>query len=254
MLIADYPFFSWGGHDWTNPRVKTSPGKSLRHTDTYFTQIETLYNLNKAFLMSAERRNTEMSDEKQFIRVRPEEEYINECYRELTTTWDALLEVLPQLRADPLRMRVHNPSPGSDGADHALFWPIGQEMIARPVRSLLDRAFDPAGLDKETAIRALSPLGRVPWELHEIPWRNLLLVREDEEHEWRMRSEARAEAVKVGVNLLNWIVGIVDHSEDNLERLRAKWEMTLYKPDNNDLDEAWERLLKIKVHATGNML
>ena len=74
-------------------------------------------------------------DAEDFKTFRPEKEDIDELEKEATLYWDALLDVIPDLRKEPPKMRVHEQG-SKDGADHALFWPIGQELLARLARRL----------------------------------------------------------------------------------------------------------------------
>ena len=68
----------------------------------------------------------------------------------LASIWDALLQVLPELRTPPPQMRIHNPNstePDGENKDHALFWPIGQYVLADISRELLDDLSTQLGRD-----------------------------------------------------------------------------------------------------------
>ena len=145
-LIAEHEFFKW---DVEQPSeysiIKTSAGKNLTQKDSYFTQIEVLYEMNRILLTSASRsargwplRKHELPvPQKNFSTIwrinRPNEEFLDDYYVELEAYWDGLLATLPDLRNSPTDMRVHNPASGQDSEiskDHALFWPIAQPMLA----------------------------------------------------------------------------------------------------------------------------
>ena len=115
-LITDHSFFqSDAFRQKESTRIKTEKGKNLKTGDSYFTSIETLYNMNIALLSSDTRLTIgwgPASDEgdklKTFVRFRPSsEEYIDSLYDELKIYWDSLLEELPILHSDPTKMRFH---------------------------------------------------------------------------------------------------------------------------------------------------
>ncbi|KUI25575.1 hypothetical protein AU196_22435 [Mycobacterium sp. IS-1742] len=261
QLITDHPFFKWGDNDWENARVKTDGGKNLSTGQTYFTQIEVLYEMTETMLTSALRANTELADSKRskFKQVRPPESVISAWYEEVALIWDVLREVIPDLDAEPMVMRTHNPSEGDEQkSDHLWFWPIGQQIVARLVRMLIDRSAadgqptDEPQMNRDKVKAALLVLGRINWNLHELPWRHLILVRNDD-GVWRMRSEGRTGALKVAEELLLWITGIIDLGDDGVAALREKWEFNLYQaPDG--LDEMWNQVVQVKILAAGSNL
>ena len=143
--------------------------------------------------------------------VRSDKEYIDAYYEELSNYWNAILEVLPDLRRQPSEMRNHDISDGDSGQyrDHLLFWPIGQELLAKVARSLLDTGQIGDDADVSSLKTGLRPLAEVPWDLHHAPWRYLLLVpKTPDEESWRMRNEDRTEALEHAYHLLRWIVGL----------------------------------------------
>lgn len=256
-LISDHPFFRWGDNDWENERIKTDSGKNLSAEVSHFTQIEVLYAMNEMFLSSASRQNAELQDPKTFKQVRPADSVIDVWYAELATIWDGLIETIPALERPPTEMRVHNPdAENQDLADHLWFWPLGQQMIAKTVRMLIDKAIKGATPPSRAAItRALAPLGRIDWDLHAAPWRHLLLVRQDETSSWKMRSEQRSAALKAGEKLLLWFVGITDLDDRGVEALRDEWEFLLYwNEGDRDTSALWEQVEDAQVLAAGGHL
>ena len=107
--------------------------------------------MNLTFLKSADRVNkgwkyskeggTVADNRLKFWKLsRPDECTLNEYYQELADIWDGILATMPELQNPPTTMRQHNPIDGadtSDGYDHVVFWPIGQELFALVVRELL---------------------------------------------------------------------------------------------------------------------
>ena len=161
---------------------------------------------------------------------------------------------MPELRNPPTTMRQHNPIDGadtSDGYDHVVFWPIGQELFAVVVRELLDIHCDEvhkAVLDSNEVLEALKPLARVNWALHSVPWRNLLLVETRSASgniAWTMRSEGRADAIKMGREVLDYIVGVTQLDEESEEDLKLRWAALLVPvPSDEVAEENWAKVVE----------
>ncbi len=251
-LIADHPFFQVSAPEKKSFRVQTR-GKNLKAGAPHFTSLQTLYEMNQILLTDAEMqaRWGQPRDVKVYLRFRPEEEEIDTCYRKLAQTWDSLLEAMPDLRTPPERMRTHQPPDSNpDGfSDHLAFWPIGQSLLAKIARSLLDSAA--ADPDEEPApmVEALRPLADAPWDLHQPPWRYLLLVPDETKPSvWRMRSESRKKALEVAERLLRWLCGLDPLNEEEEGELQKDWRNLLYRspePTGDAPEEAsqmWERV------------
>lgn len=258
-LITDHPFFRWGETDWENERVKTDSGKNLSSGQTFFTQIEILYEMTEKILTSALRENSVLSGGSKFEQIRPPDALIDSWYEEIALIWDVLLEVIPALSTDPGTKRTHNPDPSDpEKSDHLWFWPIGQQLVARVVRLLIDRSAVPPDampdtpLKREDVVSALRVLGQVDWDLHALPWRHLVLIHSPDQA-WRMRSEGRAQALKVADELLMWFTKITDLGDAGLASLRDKWEFNLYQPDES-LTEMWSSIEETRVLAAGGHL
>lgn len=187
--------------------------------------------------------DAEASDFNAFKRLRPSDEIMDALYDELTLYWDALLDVLPDLRSSPSDMRSH--ATGDELRDHVLFWPIGQELMADVARDLLNyRQTEPATPTNESARGALSALGRIDWNFHNTPWRHLLLIPDDEGmNNWRIRSEERKAAQLVARRILNWQVGLDELADNEVSKLRSDWELMLL-PAMSDAqhEELWSSI------------
>lgn len=230
-LITDHSFFRAPGPEKSSFRVQTK-GKNLKEGAPHFISLQSLYDVNRTLLMTAQRRRRRgrARDEKVFLQFRPEETQIDRWYEELCHLWDAILGAVPDLLEEPTKMRHHSlPDPNPDGLrDHLVFWPIGQQLFANVLRSLLDSA----GLDNTAPslelVDALRPMAAVPWDLHGAPWRYLLLVAKTaDEVSWRMRSEDRKLALDVAERLLRWVVGLDALGEGDIDRLRFDWRDAL---------------------------
>lgn len=142
-------------------------------------------------------------------------------------------------------MRCHDlPDPNfKEPSDHLLFWPIGQELFARVVRSKLDDALPENGYaDVSKMIEILRPLAEIPWALHATPWRYLLLIpKSPEESSWTMRNESRKPALDVAYRLLCWILEIDPLGEDEIMTLKEDWQELLYPmPIETRINEMWQ--------------
>ena len=257
-LITDHEFFRAPDRERSSIRVQTK-GKNLKSGTSHFTSLQTLYEINKTLLMTAERRRRwgRAKDMKVFLQFRPDEDEVDRYYQSLANHWGALLKAIPALSEEPERMRVHEvPDPNPDGyGDHLLFWPIGQELVAEIARSLLDCAglFDAA--DIATMEGALRPLGEVPWDLHKPPWRYLLLVpaTPPQQAAWRIRSEDRKAALEVAAELLRWIVGLDPLNDEETRSLCERWRRLLYPEpaDGHETEQMWQEVVDSRARIHG---
>ncbi len=252
-LISTHDFFMAEGRHIDSIKIQTK-GRALSEGTSYFTSLQQLYYLNQILLTTPLRSNvgwgpdsdSEFVDIKQFIRYKPDDDYVDELYNELEQYWNALIEVIPELTTlKPSEARNHQ-ADGTNGgvADNALFWPIGQEVMIRIARALLNkRLSDPTNPTLNQAKSAIKPLSKVDWNLHNVPWRGLLLVYASNTQKWTMRSEDRKNAMNVAEQLLRWITGIYPlDSRDEIE-LKQVWEARLgHLPDDDNTDEMWERI------------
>ena len=249
-LITDHEFFRSPNPERESFRVQTK-GKNLRSGTRHFISLQTLYEMNKILLLTTQRRRSwgRAKDFKVFLQFRPEEGEIDRFYRTLGKLWDVLLSALPVLREPPERMRVHDlPEPNPEEyEDHLLFWPIGQELLAKIVRALLDHA----GLGDEAEGAAMEaavmPLAAIPWNLHVEPWRFLLLVPADGEQSWRIRNEERKAALDLAERLLRWLVGVDPLDGEDMDELRGDWRNILYpEPDRAEMEVMWSAIVTIR--------
>lgn len=252
-LITDHRFFKAPGRERDSFRVQTEK-KNLRKNARQFTTLQTLYAFNEILLTTRERqqRGWVPSGGEIDKQIRPDEEYIDQIYEELSDYWDAILKAIPDLYINPLDMRRHDiDEPSEEFQDHLWFWPIGQELVAKIVRNLLDAKFPGVGQADVGQMKiALEPLANISWELHEAPWRHLLLVRTQTSVSWRIRSEERKIAVNLAERLLRWMVNLdpLDYAET--EELKEEWKSLLYfdpvDEEKDKIDEMWERVLIIR--------
>ena len=243
-LITDHEFFIAPGPQKKSFKVQTK-GKNLTRNASHFTTLQTLYAVNVILLKTRKRKNEGWFKNKFDKQIRPEEELIDDYYNELSDYWDAILEVLPDLKCSPTEMRQHDISDDSNGKyqDHLVFWPIGQELFARLVRSLLDDKYPQTGYSKLDNMKlALNPIAQISWELHDAPWRHLLLVNTHSDDTWRMRSEDRKPAIEIANRILRWMANIDNLDEEEEKELRSEWESMLYTSTQKENDEMWTEI------------
>lgn len=249
-LIATHQFFQASGRHVESLRIQTK-GSTLREGASHFTTLQQLYDLNKELLTTPQRSNmgwglgAEPVANHHFLRFRPPEEYLDQLFAELELYWDALIEVIPDLSLNPSEAKNHQ-ADGLDGkvADNALFWPIGQQVMIRVARSLLNRLLpSPEEPTLEQAKTALMSLKKVDWRLHQVPWRGLLLVYASDSKKWRMRSEERRLATETVTQLLQWMTGIYQANQEEEDDLKNKWRARLGPlPEGDCQDGLWEAI------------
>jgi len=255
-LISEHHFFQAAGRQRDSLRIKTEQGKNLKRSDTYFTSIETLYEMNVTLLNSRERKvngwvtNEEGDtggDVKSFLQIRPSDSVLDGLYEELTMYWDALLAEMPDLDNDPIMMRNHDAeSSDSDDAstDHLLFWPIGQSMLADLARDALDHRLPDVSAPTPDAVEAaFSGVGELEWRLHSSPWRYFLLT-QDPDGGWRMRSEDRAAGVALGRQLQEWRLGLFELDEVGIADVKRQWSAMLVPAQTPaESDKLWDQFV-----------
>lgn len=262
-LITENEFFKSAGNQLESRRIKTQKGKNLRHKDSYFTSIETLYEMNIELLSSVHRipkgwgpTPEEGEDLKSFKRFRPPEEYIDSLYDELAIYWEVLLTKIPDLHNEPTKMRTHELAEGDTGSDeetdHLLFWPIGQQMLAEIVRAMLDKRLTVPENPTSDAVRAaLRGLEQLEWRLHQSPWRYFLLIR-NAKGRWTMRNEERTKAVRCGRIIQQWVLGLEDFDENQVEALKEEWAAFLIPPQSEEeRDRMWAQVEELKSAISG---
>ena len=214
-LITEHEFFQAPGRERESFKVQTR-GKNLKVGVPHFTTLQTLYAVNTILLSTLKRQRHGWSYDDESVKaidkqIRPDEDYIDRYYEELVNYWNAILAVLPDLRADPVKMRNHDvPKDNPEWRqyrDHLLFWPIGQELFAKVARPVLDHAQLDDPPESSAIEEALQRLAVIPWDLHETPWCYLLLVpKTTEEDSWRMRKEDRKNTLDHAYRLLRWMI------------------------------------------------
>jgi DNA sulfur modification protein DndB len=247
-LISEHEFFKWTGRQSDSARIKTKGGKNIKKTDSYFTSLETLYNMNIVLLSSVKRRSNGWDadgvQQDDFRRFRPDEDVIESLYFELQNYWNGLLKILPVLHKEPVNMRDHNATEESGTEDSIYFWPIGQELLVNVARKLLDRQPDPDNPTPETIENALQPLRHINHDFKDVPWRNLVLIPDDQDWtNWKIRNEDRPRAVNIAMRIVLWQIGLDQLSEQEIDELKIEWRLKLMPALTVDqVDSLWDKI------------
>ena len=245
-MVTEFPFF----RDETNPESMSSlvkmKGTNLQASDVHFTTLQTLYAMNTILLRTEEReKDKRWRNSKAFLMDRPEEGDLNQWFEELTGYWEAILKAMPALGNNPQKMR--HPSDDPSETDHLFFRPIGQKMMARLVRELLDGdSRISAGFDTvDKMAEVLAPLGDIDWDIRNVPWQRLVSVPGQGGKGFVMREEQREQVLKVAQRIAKAM--IVKGADE--KRLRADWETFLNpRPETpKEIEELWNSDIKPKL-------
>ena len=249
-LFADFDFFSWDGQEGS-PRIDAkSTSKSISPTSPALSNLICLYEMNKKILWDPEMQ-AEFGPDKtnNFVYQKaPTEDELNSLYNYLEKIWDALVQTLPVLGEDPVRMRRG----GADGTgsedDNLLFRPMGQTNILAPIcRSLMNKSEINADSTTDQIKLALAPLKHVPWSLQNDVWRELLTIVDPTTGLWKMRNEDSAKVEAIARSVLTWLCHLQDLDEEQLDELQEKWAGYLIPPGNNEReDHTFETLRDIR--------
>ena len=243
-LVTDHEFFVWRGKPHESPLLKTQ-GKNLSSGDSYFTTLQTLYNMNEKLLLSAQRERMGFH-KREYKQFRPQEDELDLMFSELVLYWDAMRQELDILNSDPTIMRDHDAAFGNpEGrSDCLLFWPIGQELLADVIRILLTRRLpDPDGPKIEQVCSCIRVLSKISWELSQPPWFGLLLIEDPERRKRRMRNEDRKRALVIAKKILLLQTGVDDYPTEDLAELKIAWHaMLIPRPDREEVDATWDAI------------
>ncbi len=256
QLFEDHEFFQSVGPHKNSVVVDTTKGANMNANQVHFTKLEVLYAVNEILLDSAERKNLGFDPQgtkaKDFKRYRPnDDEVLDKLYAELSMYWTAILNVVPELRSEAVKMRNHSvigAADKGDDRDHMLFWPIGQKLFALLVRTLFDQDGISGSSSLQNCERALAPLKRVKWDMELSPWKNMMIVPKAEK--WVMRNENRDEVIRTLVALLTTFLNPKFQPDtDSLVDLKKTCAEYLdFGPEEKDIPKAidnwWKDTLK----------
>ena len=229
---------------WEN--LKTQ-GKNVRSGEPYFTTLQTLYDMNEILLKTPTRETNKLFT-KAYKQFRPSEEELDALFEELVLYWNALLEEVEVLKQDPTKMRKHQAtSDDKEFTDNLLFWPIGQILFIKIIRVLLNKGLsDPDSPNLSDVRKSIAIMTKVNWNLHEPPWKGLLLIHDPAKGSWQMRGQGdRIPARDLGEEIVRVQVGIDDPTEPHMEGLKKRWYgMLIPRPTPEEVDNAWDKVSK----------
>lgn len=225
-LLRENDFFRWS-HEDDSPKIDAeTANKNMPTGSNAFTNIVSFYHMNVTLLWD-QYYAQEYKKKPNLIQLTPDENDVETLYLYLEKIWDALLNVLPVLKEDPVNMRK-NGANGSDGKhDNLLFRPVVQlDLFAPLVRRLLDEA----DINEESSIeemeKALKVLILIPWSGQHNLWRDFLSIR-NHDGKWVMRNESRGACTKTAYSILLWLTGLEDLGEEQLDKLQEEWSALL---------------------------
>lgn len=248
-LIQEHPFFSW--IDGESTRVRCQSGENMSVSEPYFTTIITLYEMTIDLLSTPGRQNGgEWGDRgKAYKAIRPTDEILDSLYEELVMYWDALLHEFPEFHTETRLMRTtlaeDHEVDGELSTNHLLFRPIGQDLLAKLVRSRLNANLpDPEDFTLDDLKAAVSGLSKAEWRLFCAPWRNLFFVYDAGRDKWKMRSEERVKVKIEGLRLMRWVVGIDNYGDESdlYEQIKAPWRSLLSNVTDEDAEDMWSQI------------
>ena len=243
QMIEQYPFMVWTGDTENSPKVKTK-GNTLKEGEPFFITLQTLYAMNEILLRSPENEDV-FGDMAKFRQSRPDEDFIQKYYEELTNIWDALLAAIPDLSKDPLNMRVRKNEAliaDDDMENNALFTPIVMKGILAPAAMyLLVRNEDHS---QQGLINTFSKLNTINWSLLASPWRNLL-ANENDAGQWIMISEERTKRVALGLEIVLWLLGVTELDDVDIGELKHTWSSYVMQTSGTS-EQMWDEILAIR--------
>ena len=247
-LIQEHPFFSWTDGDST--RVRCQGGENMSVSESFFTNIITLYEMTIDLLSTSSRMNGDEWGErgKRYKSIRPSDEDLDSLYDELVMYWDAILKEFPVLYTEARLMRTNlaeeHDLDGEISTNNLLFRPIGQGMLAKLIRCQLNsKMTDPDVVSPSELAAAIRGLSKVEWRLFCAPWRNFLFVYHSNDT-WKMRSEDRKLAEIQGLRLIRWIVGLDSYGteEDLVHAIKEPWLDLLVNVTEEEAEEMWSAI------------
>ncbi len=245
-LIAEHEFFWWENGEAS--RIKVQKGRNISENENCLFTLFGLYEVNGDLLWSAARERDKQIALKDWKRERPADQEIESLLLELREIWDAILDEIPALRTDTTtNFRSKRGSDferdGKVVVNHLLFRPIGQRLLAKCVRQMLDNQ----GYEGD-ARKILKGLNGIEWRLYEAPWRHLLSRFDAESDAWIMRTDKEAQAV--AQDILNFVTGTDCLDDEALQGLREKWTGLLVNPDPGYAESGWNSVLNLAQEFT----
>ena len=231
QLVSNHVLFQDTGDEGQSQRVKMA-GKNLYDKDPHFTSLQTLYEMNKILLSTKIRKDNNIEIKDTDSRL-PDEELEN-LYAELSGYWNAIAGALPVLqKKKPSEMR-----PASKEKNHMLFRPIGQEVLAKTVRAILDAKFPDGNASEDDMRKTIaSSLSSIDWNLLSPPWRGIMVIPGKTEIDYTMRSAERARAIDWTTHFITNLAGVTSIDNDSLFEA---WE-ALINPQPEDTKKYWNK-------------
>ena len=154
--------------------------------------------------------------------------------------WDAILNCFPEFGTEN---SGDSRDANKEKFAHFLFTPIGQLAFGDLIRIRTERLDFSRHVSEESYTDCIKVLAEIPWKMREKPWEGLVCVKEispDGLQNWKMINEGRSEAIKLVMEISEWLIGeidlnpIVNFDQDNEEMLNKCCEMLDINEDDKD--------------------
>lgn len=255
-LIREYPLFDWPGDPEEHPHLNINT-KNIRPGSSELTSLATLYDFNKLVLKRNKFINViDGFENKHYEANRPDEDILDILYEDVKSIWDALSIVIPIFGDVEYRTnsRQANASLDSDQNDNLWLRPLGQKDVLAPlVRQLLSKFDDKISDGEVTYEDALLGIQKIPADLRQVPFKNLLLVNEDQDNEdstWTIAAGGGAgvhqNKLKAARAVCDFLLDESEFTERRLNKLKQSILPYLTLESRNEKNDWWEELLNIK--------
>lgn len=219
----------------------------------HFAPLVTLANMNQQLLMI--NKFPVLQDEGDSVSsnarsVRQDDDLLDDWYKELEKRWTAIFNVFPELKDSRNRVNMRNHSLQADDSysDHPFLWPIAQTEVIMPViKDMLDEVDE-----NETYEEKLQDLKNLDiWDFRKAPWYPYLLVDIDpldpEGSEKRIRQDTESETYKRLEDLIRYLVGLDEKTDEELEELEAGFVAYLVTENEEIRDNFWPECMDKKL-------
>ena len=246
-LLQEHSFFARVPGD-SFKRIRIEGSASMRDDEPYFMTLVGLYAFNEELLSSPRRADKAAKDELKKFRL--EEDDLDALAKQLSIVWDVVLEVFPELKTEATQMRSSKVEPfereGQVCQPHVWFRPIGQMLMARLIRELINSvAEDQESPTEQELRRAIGTAASLPRLLGDAPFRHLLFVPVDVTRDsWKMRSEDRKQAQQTALEVLRFMTGLQPHDSEQLVTLKESWRGSLVDARPEEIESMWEQIIE----------
>lgn len=249
-LYEEHPFFEAGDHESTS-FVAIKKGSAMSKSDDAFTNLITFYKfITKIFsnvikLQIDQDKNLD-AEIKAYMQKRPDEDQIDHFYEILSMMWDAITNCFPEFGTEN---SGDSRDPNKEKFANFLFTPIGQLAFGDLIRIRTERLDFSRHVSEESFMDCIKVLAEIPWKMREKPWEGLVCVKEtspDGQQNWKMINEGRSEAIKLVMEICEWLIGEIDLNENEISELKSKWQQIGNTKSDKEAEECFSYLMELQ--------